>query len=367
MSAENKGRVFLSYSRVDLDFATALASDLEEVGIRVWMDKRDIAIGERWSTAIQKALLESYAMVLVVSPESMASPNVEDEFTYFLDHGKPIVPVILRRTPLHFQLNRLQFIDFQEGVTDEAFKLLLRALENAGVQPVSGYEQSRHTHLLSDEATPRGRLRRRRRWSARGGGWPRFRADDVPLGRVSGLCRHVVFPRGIPSAPGVGGCPRAAQPRAGAGVSCPRTPGPRRDGVSALGPRALRRNRVACGLSVTENERRAHSPLDASPDPATTDVERVVEQVEPRFDAVYDEYFEFAWRSLRRLGVPTEALDDAVQDLFLVVHRRLDSFEGRSSLRTWIFGIALRVAAPTVERGPARRPTPPPRRASASP
>jgi RNA polymerase sigma-70 factor (ECF subfamily) len=62
------------------------------------------------------------------------------------------------------------------------------------------------------------------------------------------------------------------------------------------------------------------------------------------FAAVYHDHFDFVWRTLRRYGVPVASLDDAVQDVFLVVHTRLASFEGRSSLRTWIFGIARRVA-----------------------
>jgi RNA polymerase sigma-70 factor (ECF subfamily) len=63
----------------------------------------------------------------------------------------------------------------------------------------------------------------------------------------------------------------------------------------------------------------------------------------PTFDAVYDEHFAFVWRSARRLGVSEAAVDDVVQEIFLVVHRRLDDFEARSSLKTWLFGIALRV------------------------
>jgi RNA polymerase sigma-70 factor (ECF subfamily) len=50
------------------------------------------------------------------------------------------------------------------------------------------------------------------------------------------------------------------------------------------------------------------------------------------------------WRTLRRFGVPDSSLDDAVQDVFVVVHSKLDGFEGRSSLKTWVFGIARRVA-----------------------
>ncbi len=63
------------------------------------------------------------------------------------------------------------------------------------------------------------------------------------------------------------------------------------------------------------------------------------------FDAVYEEHFDFVWRNTRRLGVPDALVDDAVQEIFLVVHRRLAEFEGRSSLRTWLFGILARVAS----------------------
>lgn len=64
----------------------------------------------------------------------------------------------------------------------------------------------------------------------------------------------------------------------------------------------------------------------------------------PTFKEVYDEHFRFAWRSLRRLGVPADDIADAVQDVFLVVHRRLSEFEGRSKVTTWLFGICYRVA-----------------------
>lgn len=65
----------------------------------------------------------------------------------------------------------------------------------------------------------------------------------------------------------------------------------------------------------------------------------------PAFDDVYEEYFDFVWRSARKLGVADASIDDVVQDVFLVVHRRLDVFEGRSSLKTWLFAIVLRVVS----------------------
>jgi RNA polymerase sigma-70 factor (ECF subfamily) len=68
------------------------------------------------------------------------------------------------------------------------------------------------------------------------------------------------------------------------------------------------------------------------------------------FRQVYDAYFAFVWRAVANRGVPREALDDAVQEVFLVVHRKLPEFEGRSSIRTWLAGIVRRVVADHVKR-----------------
>lgn len=61
-------------------------------------------------------------------------------------------------------------------------------------------------------------------------------------------------------------------------------------------------------------------------------------------ESAYREHRLYVWRVLRRLGLPEAALEDGVQDTFVVLHRRRSAFEGRSSLRTWLYGIALRVA-----------------------
>lgn len=64
----------------------------------------------------------------------------------------------------------------------------------------------------------------------------------------------------------------------------------------------------------------------------------------PGLAEVYREHHDFMWRSLRRLGVDAADVEDAVHDAFLVVARRLKEFARRSSLRTWLFAIAMRVA-----------------------
>jgi RNA polymerase sigma-70 factor, ECF subfamily len=64
----------------------------------------------------------------------------------------------------------------------------------------------------------------------------------------------------------------------------------------------------------------------------------------PTFARVYEDHFSFVWSSARRLGVPDAVLDDAVQEVFVIVHRRLGEFEARSSMKTWLFGIVRNVA-----------------------
>jgi len=52
----------------------------------------------------------------------------------------------------------------------------------------------------------------------------------------------------------------------------------------------------------------------------------------------------FVPQTLRYLGVPEEVLRDAAQDVLVVALRRLDNFEGRSTLKTWLYGICIRIA-----------------------
>jgi RNA polymerase sigma-70 factor (ECF subfamily) len=63
----------------------------------------------------------------------------------------------------------------------------------------------------------------------------------------------------------------------------------------------------------------------------------------PTFAELYEEHFAFAWRSAKHLGTPDAHVDDVLQETFVIVHRRLASFEGRSSVKTWLFGILVNV------------------------
>jgi RNA polymerase sigma-70 factor (ECF subfamily) len=69
------------------------------------------------------------------------------------------------------------------------------------------------------------------------------------------------------------------------------------------------------------------------------------------FDEVYDENGDFVWRVLRGMGVAEAVLEDAAQDVFVVVHKRLDTFDGANPIRTWLFAIAHRVACDYRRKG----------------
>lgn len=86
------------------------------------------------------------------------------------------------------------------------------------------------------------------------------------------------------------------------------------------------------------------------PDTEVLGMQREAETPRLGFREVYDTHFAFVWRAVANRGVPESALDDVVQEVFLVVHRKLPEFEGRSSVRTWLAGIARRVVADHVKK-----------------
>jgi RNA polymerase sigma-70 factor (ECF subfamily) len=61
---------------------------------------------------------------------------------------------------------------------------------------------------------------------------------------------------------------------------------------------------------------------------------------------LYASHFSFVWRNLRRMGVQEQTLEDAAQDVFMIVHQRFHTYDpARSAIETWLFGILLRVAS----------------------
>jgi RNA polymerase sigma-70 factor, ECF subfamily len=92
-------------------------------------------------------------------------------------------------------------------------------------------------------------------------------------------------------------------------------------------------------LELTLDESPRSAPAAAAACPPT------VEARVPAFDELYQAEFGFVWRTVGALGATGAVRDDVVQEVFLVVHKRLDAFEPRGSLRGWLYGIVRLVVA----------------------
>jgi RNA polymerase sigma-70 factor (ECF subfamily) len=65
----------------------------------------------------------------------------------------------------------------------------------------------------------------------------------------------------------------------------------------------------------------------------------------PPFQAIYKQYFDFVWSSARHLGAARDAIDDVVQDVFIVIHSKLATLRNPEALRSWISGIVRRTVS----------------------
>lgn len=75
----------------------------------------------------------------------------------------------------------------------------------------------------------------------------------------------------------------------------------------------------------------------------------------PTLRELFDAHARYIWRALRHLGIPDADVEDVAQEVFITVHRKLPDFEGRSSIKTWIYGICLRIASDHRRRAHVRR------------
>ena len=159
MANETQRKTFLSYSRVNKDFAAKLAEELKSEGFDIWFDQLDIPPGARWDAEIEKALEESEIFMVIITPASAKSENVLDEIGYAIDSGKRILPVLLETATLPLRLRRFQYVDFtsksfNEGI--ESARELLRTLINQPtIPPGEALVETQAQAAAEREATPR--------------------------------------------------------------------------------------------------------------------------------------------------------------------------------------------------------------------
>ncbi|MBI1258333.1 MAG: SUMF1/EgtB/PvdO family nonheme iron enzyme [Chloroflexi bacterium] len=147
-------KIFISHSDKDSIFAVQLAQALIGKGIDVWIDKSDIRAGQIWWDEIQRGLDECDKMILILSPDAMASRNVADEWGYYLDEKKQIFTVRWIPVKTHFRLRGIQYVDFHQLEFAGAFEKLTLELGRNGIV-VSDVPGEIH-EIRSDEAAAGG-------------------------------------------------------------------------------------------------------------------------------------------------------------------------------------------------------------------
>ena len=131
-------KVFISYSRQDLDFVDRLQAALVAQSIEATVDRQDIERGEEWWERIKQLIVEADTIVFVLSPGSVSSDVCDQEVAFAESLNKRFLPIVARDLeglPVPDALARLSYVFFiphpatrSSGDFDEAISHLTRAL-----------------------------------------------------------------------------------------------------------------------------------------------------------------------------------------------------------------------------------------------
>lgn len=161
--------IFLSYARADSGFAMQLAADLKNAGLRVWMDRFDLRVGEQWRAGLEKALASCAGLICVVSPEYVVSRYCHRELGRVDTLKRPIYPVILQPVSdesMPIELEGKQYEDFsgwpEDGLYSAALVNITRILQDTGPDIIGDKPESEAQYLnqlIADMEAKRGVLK----------------------------------------------------------------------------------------------------------------------------------------------------------------------------------------------------------------
>lgn len=92
------GRLFVSHASSDIDVAQEIVAICEERGIATWLAERDIRVGENYAAQIYNAVVASSHILVLMSPESVASHHVRREVNVAIDNGVAVLPLVVSQS-----------------------------------------------------------------------------------------------------------------------------------------------------------------------------------------------------------------------------------------------------------------------------
>lgn len=118
-------KVFISHAGADKAFARKVVAGLEEAGFEAWDASREILPGDNWADKTARALQESEAMVVLLSPDALRSGSVRREIDYALGEQRysnrliPVLPKELDEEEIPWILRHLGMVQLGEDVKEE--------------------------------------------------------------------------------------------------------------------------------------------------------------------------------------------------------------------------------------------------------
>ncbi len=121
-------RLFISYAHADAPFVDQLEADLQKLGFAPWVDRRGLAGGQKWRRQLQEAMDRAQVVLVVLSPDAVASEYVQIEYGYASDEDKLVIPLYYRPCKVPMELRAIQWIDFQHSY-EQGLEALRHVLE----------------------------------------------------------------------------------------------------------------------------------------------------------------------------------------------------------------------------------------------
>ena len=125
-------KVFISYSRIDVEFADQLETALKSRGIDTFIDRTEIYAFEDWWKRIQVLIEKADTVIFVLSPDAIASDVCQKEVAFSASLNKRFAPIVYRSVDVEAvpdELSQLNFIFFDdESKFDQSFARLIEAL-----------------------------------------------------------------------------------------------------------------------------------------------------------------------------------------------------------------------------------------------
>ena len=151
---DDSGHIFISYKTEERELAFKVRDRIQAWGHTTWLDVDRLQAGTYWANHIDRALKTCRACVGIVTPLSLGSRYVTNEWDVAIMKGKTFLPLMFEPTEPHYKYIDIQYIDFTSGPRDSAYTQLhtrLKELTDAEgpsvTDPYSDYLQNLYDRI----------------------------------------------------------------------------------------------------------------------------------------------------------------------------------------------------------------------------